>query len=63
MAERYFKKSKDKFKVGYSDKVFKYNKGSHKIEDLENRFTECDADGSVVKPKPKPKKKVEVDNG
>ena len=49
MADRYFKKSKNKFKVGYSDKVFKYNKGSHKIEDIENRFEECDVKGNLIK--------------
>ena len=66
MAERYFKKSKDKFKVGYSSKVFKYDFTRHKIDDLENRFIECDVDGNAIKAKPKSKpkkKKAEVDNG
>ena len=63
MADRYFKKSKTKFKVGYSDKIFKYNAGSHKIADLENRFEECDIDGKVIikeKPKAKPKASKKV---
>ena len=38
MADRYFKKSKDKFKVGYSSKIFKYDFRTHKIEDLENEI-------------------------
>ena len=54
MADRYFKKSKEKFKVGYSDTVFKYNFSSHKIESLEERFIECDKDGKELK-KEKPK--------
>ena len=65
MAERYFKKSKDKFKVGYSSKIFKYNFRTHKIDDLEERFIECDVDGNEIKRKPKPKKekKVEATDG
>lgn len=48
MAERYFKKSKSRFTVGYSDKVFKYIRGLHKIESLEERFEECDAKGKNI---------------
>jgi len=35
--------------------VFEYNPLVHDIDDLKNRFTECNADGSELKPKPKPK--------
>ena len=48
MSDRFFKKDKSKFKVGNSDVVFKYNKGRHKIEDLENRFIECDKNGKKI---------------
>tara|TARA_R100000700_G_C3128263_1_gene114478 strand:+ start:285 stop:485 length:201 start_codon:yes stop_codon:yes gene_type:complete len=49
MADRFFKKAKNKFKIGYSDKIFKYDYTRHKIEDLENRFEECDKNGNPVK--------------
>ena len=49
MAERYFKKSKDKFKVGYSSKIFKYDFTRHNLEDLQERFVECDSKGKEVK--------------
>ena len=49
MADRYFKKSKDKFTVGYLSKVFKYDFRRHNIEDLQERFTECDASGKEIK--------------
>ena len=39
MADRYFKKEADKFSIGNSDVVFKYDFTTHKIEDLETRFT------------------------
>ena len=51
---------KDKFKVGYSDTIFRYDFRRHKIESLEERFIECDKDGNEIKkatPKPKTKKK------
>ena len=54
--ERFFKKDKSKFKVGNSDVVFKYNKGRHKIEDLENRFVECDKNGKTIAKKTANKK-------
>ena len=66
MSDRFFKKDKTKFTVGYASKVFKYDRSRHNIEDLENRFDECDADGNPVKTKPKPKakkKKAEVTDG
>ena len=49
MAERYFKKSKDKFKVGYSDTIIKYNFRNHDIKSLEDRFEECDVNGNAIK--------------
>ena len=61
MTDRYFKKSKDKFKVGYSSKVFQYDFRRHKVDDLEERFIECDANGNEVKKeKPKVKAKPEA---
>ena len=62
MADRYFKKSKDKFTVGYSSKIFKYDFTRHNIEDLEERFAECDASGKEIKKvvaKPTKKAKTE----
>ena len=61
MADRFFKKDKTKFTVGYSSKVFKYDFTRHNIEDLEDRFDECDADGNPEKAKPKPKAKKKAD--
>tara|TARA_R100000152_G_C6757003_1_gene180785 strand:+ start:554 stop:781 length:228 start_codon:yes stop_codon:yes gene_type:complete len=57
MSEKYFKKSKDKFKVGYSSKVFKYDFRKHNLEDLQERFVECDSKGKEIK---KTTKKVET---
>ena len=54
---RYFKKPKDKFKIGNTDKIIEYDSRSHDIESFEDRFIECDADGKAIKPKPKAKKK------
>ena len=54
---RYFKKSKDKFKIGNTDIIIKYDFRCHDIKSFEERFIECDADGNAIKPKPKPKKK------
>ena len=54
---RYFKKSKDKFKIGNTDIIIKYDFRFHDIESFEERFIECDADGNAIKPKPKKKKK------
>lgn len=48
MSERFFKKDKSKFKIGNNDVVFKYDKNRHKIEDLENRFIECDKNGKKI---------------
>ena len=45
----FFKKDKTKFSVGYSDVIFKYDKSRHKIEDLKNRFIECDVNGKEIK--------------
>ena len=52
---RYFKKPKDKFKIGNTDIIIKYDFRYHDIESFEKRFIECDADGKTIKPKPKPK--------
>ena len=52
---RYFKKPKDKFKIGNTDKIVEYDPKNHDIESFEKRFIECDADGKTIKPKPKPK--------
>lgn len=49
MAERYFKKSKSKFNVGYSDVIVKYDSRKHDIKSFEDRFEECDANGNAVK--------------
>ena len=48
MADRYFKKDRNKFNVGYTDVVFKYDPNNHDIESLEARFTECDKNGKNV---------------
>ena len=58
--ERYFKKSKEKFKIGNADIIIKYDSRCHDIESLENRFIECDANGKN-KPKPKPIQKFKKD--
>ena len=55
---RYFKKPKDKFKIGNTDKIVEYDPKNHDIESFEKRFIECDADGKTIKPKPKKKKKA-----
>ena len=54
---RYFKKPKDKFKVGNTDKIIEYDSRSYDIESFEERFIECDSDGNEIKPKPKAKPK------
>jgi len=54
--DRYFKKSKEKFSIGNTDVIIKYDSRSHDIESFEDRFIECDADGKKIKPKPKKKK-------
>ncbi len=54
--DRYFKKSKEKFSIGNTDVIIKYDSRSHDIESFESRFVECDADGNKIKPKPKKKK-------
>ena len=48
MAERYFKKDKTKYNIGYSDIVFKYDPKNHDIESLETRFIECDENGKTI---------------
>ena len=49
MADRYFKKDKTKYSIGYSDVVFKYDPKNHNVESLEARFVECDANGKTIK--------------
>ena len=56
MADRYFIKPKDKFSIGNTDIIIKYDFRLHDIESFEDRFIECDADGKKIKPKPKKKK-------
>ena len=48
MADRYFKKNKDKYSVGYSDVIFKYDPKNHDVESLEVRFIECDKNGKTI---------------
>ena len=55
MANRYFKKSKDKFGIGNTDIIIKYDFRYHDIKSFEERFIECDADGKKIKPKKKKK--------
>jgi hypothetical protein len=58
--DRYFKKSKEKFKIGSADIIIKYDPRCHDIESFESRFIECDANGKN-KPKPKPIQKFKKD--
>ena len=46
---RYFKKPKNKFKVGNTDKIVRYDFRFHDIESFEERFIECDANGNEIK--------------
>ena len=55
--DRYFKKLKEKFSIGNTDVIIKYDSRDHDIASFEKRFVECDANGKTVKPKPKPKPK------
>ena len=55
--DRYFKKSKEKFSIGNTDVIIKYDFRSHDIKSFESRFVECDSNGNKIKPKPKAKKK------
>tara|TARA_Y100000310_G_scaffold113415_1_gene111923 strand:- start:250 stop:432 length:183 start_codon:yes stop_codon:yes gene_type:complete len=55
MKDRYFIKSKDKFSIGNTDIIIKYDSRNHDIVSFEDRFIECDADGKEIKPKPKAK--------
>ena len=56
MAEKqiYFKKPSSKFKVGGTDKIFKYDFRNHDLEGLRSRFVECDVNGKEIKATPKP---------
>ena len=49
MADRYFKKDKNKYSVGYSDVIFKYDPRNHDVKSLESRFVECSKDGKEIK--------------
>ena len=49
MSDRYFKKDKTKYSIGYSDVVFKYDPKNHDIESLQARFIECDKNGKTIK--------------
>jgi len=57
--DRYFKKSKEKFSIGNTDVIIKYDSRDHDIASFEERFIECDANGKAIKPKAKAKKKKE----
>ena len=48
MADRYFKKDKTKYSIGYSDVIFKYDPKNHDVESLEARFIECDKNGKTI---------------
>tara|TARA_Y100000593_G_C4043642_1_gene206378 strand:+ start:288 stop:488 length:201 start_codon:yes stop_codon:yes gene_type:complete len=64
MAERYFKKSKSKFNVGYSDVIVKYDSRKHDIKSFEDRFEECDVNGNAIKKEvKKPAKKKTAKKG
>ena len=56
MADIYFKKDKNKYSIGYSDVIFKYNPNNHNLESLQERFIQCDKKGKAVAKKV-PKKK------
>ena len=56
MADRYFKKDKNKYSVGYSDVIFKYDPKNHDIKSLETRFIECDKNGKNIVKKVSKKK-------
>jgi len=49
MADRYFKKDKTKYSIGYTDVIFKYDPRNHDIKSLESRFIECSKDGKEIK--------------
>ena len=49
MADKYFKKDKTKYSIGYTDVVFKYDPRNHDIESLQARFIECDKNGKTIK--------------
>ena len=49
MADRYFKKDKTKYSIGYTDVIFKYDPKNHDIKSLEARFIECSKDGKEIK--------------
>ena len=55
--DRYFKKPKEKFSIGNTDVIIKYDSRLYDIASFEERFIECDANGKTVKPKAKAKKK------
>ena len=49
MADKYFKKDKAKYSIGYTDVIFKYDPRNHDIESLQARFIECDKNGKTIK--------------
>ena len=49
MADKYFKKDKAKYSIGYTDVIFKYDPRNHDIESLQARFVECDKNGKEIK--------------
>ena len=53
MSDRYFKKDKTKYSIGYTDVIFKYDPRNHDIESLKTRFEECDKNGNTIKATPK----------
>ena len=48
MADKYFKKDKKKYSIGYTDVIFKYDPKNHDIKSLEARFIECSKDGKTL---------------
>ena len=56
MADKYFKKDKAKYSIGYTDVIFKYDPKNHDIKSLEVRFIECDKNGKNIVKKVSKKK-------
>jgi len=56
MADRYFKKDKTKYSIGYTDVIFKYDPRNHDVKSLESRFIECDKNGKAIVKKVSKKK-------
>ena len=57
MADRYFKKDKNVYSVGNTDKIIKYDRQNHDLDSFKARFIECDANGKEIKKATKKAKK------